>query len=161
MLFLCPGSLRVLTWRGTRKGPGLSKAQKGHFCYSVYVTRWSLFGGSFFLEKEGPSELNKFMHSRFVIFPFFFVILVSLSFSFLFVFSFLCPGPLRVWPGSINTIGSRIHQNAVPWSGKIHFMQVDFRSWNFGAVGRSMVFEERIRNQNLFPLLWLTKNLTW
>jgi hypothetical protein len=40
-------------------------------------------------------------------------------------------------------------------------MQVDFRSWNFGAVGRSMVFEERIRNQNLFPLLWLTKNLTW
>jgi hypothetical protein len=32
----------------------------------------------------------------------------------------------------------------------MHFMQVNFRSWNFGAVGRSMVFEKRTRNQNLF-----------
>jgi hypothetical protein len=27
-------------------------------------------------------------------------------------------------------------------------MQVNFRSWNFGAVGRSMVFEERTRTQD-------------
>ena len=62
------------TWRGAQKGPGLSGAQKGHFCYSVYVTRWSLFGGISFLEKEGPSELNKFLHSCPAIFPLFFVI---------------------------------------------------------------------------------------
>ncbi len=49
----------------------------------------------------------------------------------------------------------------VPGSGIIYFMQVNFRSWNFGAVGRSMVFEERIRTQNLFPLPWPTKSLTW
>ena len=30
----------------------------------------------------------------------------------------------------------------------MHFMQVNFRSWNFGAVGRSMVFEERTRTQD-------------
>ena len=34
------------------------------------------------------------------------------------------------------------------FEGIHHFMQVNFKSWNFGAVGRSMVFEERSRTQD-------------
>jgi hypothetical protein len=34
------------------------------------------------------------------------------------------------------------------FEGIHHFMQVNFKSWNFGAVGRSMVFEERTRTQD-------------
>jgi hypothetical protein len=110
------------------------------------ITFWRVF----FSGKRRPSELNKFLHSCPAIFPLFCVILVSLPFSFLFVFSFLRPGSLRVRSGNISTIVSRIRRNAVPGSGIMHFMQVNFRSWNFGAVGRSMVFEKRTRNQNLF-----------
>ena len=40
----------------------------------------------------------------------------------------------------------------------MHFMQVNFRSWNFGAVGRKIVFEEIIKTQNAFPMPWLTKS---
>jgi len=47
----------------------------------------------------------------------------------------------------------------------MHFMQVNFRSWNFGAVGRSMVFEERTRTPNLFPLIrsvfFFARDDTW
>ena len=136
------------------KGSGALRGSKRSLLLFSLRNQVITFWRVFFSGKRRPSELNKFLHSCPAIFPLFCVILVSLPFSFLFVFSFLRPGSLRVRSGNISTIVSRIRRNAVPGSGIIHFMQVNFRSWNFGAVGRSMVFEKRTRNQNLFQDPW-------